>query len=171
MFRARNDCRPDPEHLCLRAAALIDGNYDGEAAGLASAGEGLAIPPAGLASAAGLAASDGEASDELLPCCLLQAIAAKNIDMRARIRTLRIPPPSFAQANTRASAIRHNTLRGRATQAMTSGHSRQVRQRAEVYSFRQKLLSGDIRRFLIIPAKEYTMAAIDSYGGWACGGG
>src|SRR5438132_5090257 len=76
-----------------QSGSTNDRNQEGAAAGLASVPAGLAIPPAGLASPAGLAASDGDASGDEAFCCLLQAIAAKNIDMRARTRTLRIPPP------------------------------------------------------------------------------
>ena len=81
----------------------IEFNQDGEAAGLAPPPAGLAIlPPLGLASPAGLDASAGEASgDEAVPCSLLQAEAAKNIEMRASIRTLRITPPWDRAVNAR----------------------------------------------------------------------
>src|SRR5689334_19590720 len=88
-----------------------DRDQEGAAAGLASVPAGLAIPPAGLASPAGLAASDGDASGDEAFCCLLQAIAAKNIDMRARIRALRIPPPwdRAGQCASSLGTILHST--------------------------------------------------------------
>jgi hypothetical protein len=82
----------------LAATAERHLNQEGDAAGLLSLPAGLAIPPPllGLASPVAPPASDGAASDDAdegVPCSLLQAVAAKNIEMRARIRTLRIPPP------------------------------------------------------------------------------
>jgi hypothetical protein len=93
---------------------LID--QEDEAAGLASAPEGLAVPPAGLASPPGLAASDGDASGDDAFRCLLQAVAAKNIEMKARIRTLRIPPPCIALGHARNSGHSHITSANRSTQ-------------------------------------------------------
>jgi hypothetical protein len=83
----------------------------GDAAGLAmlpaGLAAGLAMLPAGLAAglaSAGLAASEGaaeaEASGEeagVVSWDFLQAIAAKNIEMKARIRTLRITSSLFSQ--------------------------------------------------------------------------
>jgi hypothetical protein len=85
----------------LNLPARRDRAEQGRAAQEAAGAAGLAAPPAGagtLASGAGAAgaapseAADAEASGEAVSSDLLQAIAAKHMETRARIRALRIIP-------------------------------------------------------------------------------